>query len=145
MKVDASIVIEKPASEVWRLLRDFIGLTVWSNAVTGARITNKKAADQLGAIRELEIEGGSVFVETLVAMSDEQRTLTYNIVDGPIPVTDYLATMQVFSVTENDQSFVRWSAEFSTPDAHVEAMRDVVGEQICAGGLRALKAHMESD
>ena len=145
MKVSASIVIDKPASEVWSVIRDFIGLTAWSNAVVRARITNGKASDQLGAVRELEVEGGSLFVETLVAISDEQRFLTYDIVEGPIPVTNYLAKMQVLQVTETDQSYVCWAAEFDTPDDQVAAMKDVVGEQICAGGLRALKVHMESD
>jgi hypothetical protein len=145
MKVNASIVINKPASDVWLVLRNFIGLTTWSNAVTQARITNGKASDQIGAIRELEVEGGAVFTETLVAISDEQKCLTYDIVEGPIPVRDYLATMQVLPVTESDHSYVCWSAEFDTPDDQVTAMRGVVGEQICAAGLRALKAYMESD
>jgi hypothetical protein len=143
MKVFASTVINKPAQTVWTVLRDFVGLTAWSNAVTAAHISNAKASDQIGAIRHLEIVDGSVFTETLVALSDAQMYLKYDIVDGPIPVEHYIATMQVHPVTAGDASFVTWSAEFSTPDDQAAAMREVVGEQICAGGLLALKSSMK--
>ena len=144
MKVFASVVINTDASSVWAVMRDFIGLTAWSNVVTEARISNGKASDQVGAIRELTIGDGSVFVETLVSHSDHERSLSYDIVDGPLPVSDYIATMRVHPVTDGDLSFVSWSAEFDTSDDNVEAMRDVVGSQICASGLAALKAYCES-
>lgn len=143
MRVFASIVIDAPADKVWSVLRNFIGLTAWSQAVTAAYVTNDKAPDQVGAIRHLEIVDGSVFLETLVSLSDEAMTLKYDIVEGPIPVTDYVATMQVFQVTEGDMSYVTWGAEFGTPDDQVDLMREVVGGQICADGLKALKTYIE--
>ncbi|MFT4582381.1 MAG: hypothetical protein ACI915_001199 [Gammaproteobacteria bacterium] len=143
MKVFASIVIDKPAQMVWNVMRDFVGLTAWSNAVTSAQISNAKASDQIGAIRRLEIVDGSVFTETLLALSDVQMILKYDIVEGPIPVEEYIATMQVYPVTATDASYLTWSAEFLTPDDQTDAMREVVGEQICAGGLLALKSYME--
>ncbi len=143
MRVFASIVIDAPADKVWSVLRNFIGLTAWSQAVTAAYVTNDKGPDQVGAIRHLEIVDGSVFLETLVSLSDEAMTLKYDIVEGPIPVTDYVATMQVFQVTEGDMSYVTWGAEFGTPDDQVDLMREVVGGQICADGLKALKTYIE--
>jgi hypothetical protein len=144
VKVFASTVIATPAANVWAVLRNFIGLTVWSNAVTGARITNGKATDQVGAVRHLEIADGSAFVESLLALSDEEMFLKYDIVEGPIPVADYVAQMRVQPVTDGDLSYVTWSAEFSTPDAEADAMREIVGEQICAGGLTAMKSYFEA-
>jgi hypothetical protein len=144
MKVFASIIIDVRADQLWPVLRDFVGLTTWSNAVSAAHITNGKAPDQVGAIRHLDIVDGSVFVETLVALSDELMSLSYNIVEGPLPVTDYVATMRVYPVTASACSYVTWSAEFDTPESEAEAMREVVGEQICAGGLQAMKAFFES-
>ena len=143
MKVFESTIINAPADKVWAVMRDFVGLTVWSNAVTGAHITNGKAADQVGAIRHLDIVDGSVFIETLVALSDEEMWLKYDIVEGPIPVTDYVATMRLYPVTATDQTYATWSAEFDCPDDQRKAMQDIVGSQICAGGLQALKAYFE--
>ena len=144
MKVFASTVIDVPAEQVWSVLRNFIGLTAWSNAVTGAHITNDKAADQVGAIRHLDIVDGSVFIETLVSLSDEEMFLKYDIVDGPIPVTNYVATMRVYPITAGNQTYATWSAEFDCPESARDAMQDVVGGQICAGGLQALKAYFEN-
>ena len=145
MNVYASVVIVAPIKRVWAVLRDFVGLTVWSPAVTGARIVNGKASDQVGAVRHLDIVDGTVFVETLVALSDEEMFLKYDIVNGPIPVTNYMATMRLQPVTAENMTFASWSADFDTPDQHAEAMRLVVGEQICAGGLLALKTYFEGE
>lgn len=145
MKVFASIVIDAPAAKVWMVLRDFVGLTAWNDVVTGAHILNEKASDQVGAVRHLDIVDGSVYIETLVALSDEETYLRYDIVDGPIPVENYVATMRVRPVTEGNRTFVAWSAEFGTADQDTEAMRAFVGEQICAGGLRAMKRYFEGE
>ena len=143
MKVFESTVIEAPAAEVWPILRNFIGLTVWSNAVADAKIVNGKAADQVGAVRQLDIVDGTVFVETLITLSDSQMCLQYDIVEGPIPVTDYVATMQLVPVTAGDKTFATWSAVFDCPADQVQAMKEVVGGMICAGGLQALKGYFE--
>ena len=143
MKVFASTVIGAPVDWIWPILRDFVGLTVWSPAVTNAFITNDKASDQVGAIRHLDIVDGSVFIETLVALSDEEMFLKYDIVQGPIPVSNYVATMRIRPVTEGNLTYASWSAEFDVADKHAEAMREVVGGQICAGGLRGMKAYFE--
>ena len=143
MKVFESTIINAPPDKIWATLRDFVGLTVWSGAVTGAHITNGKAADQVGAIRHLDIVDGTVFIETLVAHSDKEMFLKYDIIDGPIPVTDYVATMRLYPVTASNQTYATWSAEFDCPDDQRSTMREVVGGQICAGGLQALKSYFE--
>ncbi|MGR8921903.1 MAG: SRPBCC family protein [Gammaproteobacteria bacterium] len=144
MEVFASTTIARPATDVWAVARDFVGLTAWSNVVAAAEIDNGRAADQVGAVRRLTLSGGDVFVETLVSLCDRTLSLSYDIVDGPLPVSDYLATIAVTPVTADDTSFVSWGAVFDTPPEHREAMREVVGAQICAGGLAALKAYLEA-
>lgn len=144
MEVYASTIIERPVDVVWQVMRDFVALTAWSNVVTGARIDNGRAVDQPGAIRRLTLDNGAVFVETLVALSDQARELSYDIVEGPLPVVDYLATMRAQPITAADWTFASWSARFDTsPDSRAE-MQDVVGGQICAGGLASLKAYLEN-
>lgn len=145
MKVYESAVIDAPVEVIWAMLRDFVGLTVWSSVVSDAKMINDKQSDQVGAIRHLDIVDGSVFVETLVALSDEETWLRYNIVEGPLPVTNYVATMRLRPVTDGNRTFVSWSAEFDTPDKHRDAMQKAVGGQICAGGLQAMKAYFEGD
>ncbi len=40
-------------------------------------------------------------------------------------------------------SYVTWGAEIDTPDDQVDLMQEVVGQQICADGLKALKTFIE--
>ncbi len=143
MNVYASTVINASIDDVWQVMRDFVGLTAWSPSVTKAFITNDKAADQVGAVRHLDISDGSVFIETLVELSDHDTYFKYDIVDGPLPVTNYIATMRLQPITDGNQTFASWSAAFSTPDQHREEMQHVVGTLICTGGLAGLKAYME--
>jgi len=145
MKVFASTVIDRHASEVWRVVRDFIGLTAWSNVVAEATMLDGAAADQVGGRRRLVLTDGAEFVETLTMLCDSTMRLGYDISLSPLPVENYLATMHVVPITVNDTSFVGWGAEFDCPDADAAAMRDVVGNQICTGGLSALKAHLETN
>ncbi len=145
MNVYESVTINAPIETIWQVMRDFVGLTVWSQAVTAAHIINDKAADQVGAIRHLDIVDGSVFIETLVALSDAETFLKYDIVEGPLPVSNYVATMRLQPITANNTTFASWSVIFETPDEHRAAMQDVVGKQICAGGLQGLKAYFEGE
>jgi hypothetical protein len=143
MNVFESIIIDRPANEIWAVLRDFIGLTAWSPVVTAARITNEMEPDTVGAVRHLDIADGSHFIEALESHSDDQMMLQYSIIEGPIPVTQYLSTMKLTPVTVGDQTFATWSAEFEVEEKHAESMRKVVGGGICRGGLKAMKAYFE--
>ena len=74
---------------------------------------------------------------------DEETFLKYDIVKGPLPVSNYVATMQLQPITDGNKTFASWSAEFDTPDDQRDAMKHVVGELICAGGLQGMKAYFE--
>jgi hypothetical protein len=143
MKVFASVVINSEAGRVWEILRDFVGLTTWSNVVSRAEITNGKLPDQPGAVRVLEVADGGQFVETLVSLSDQCRSLQYNIIESPLPVLNYVATMQVRPVSIGNLSFVTWQAEFEVSNDDADAMREIVGERICTDGLIALRDFCE--
>ncbi|MGB1883855.1 MAG: SRPBCC family protein [Gammaproteobacteria bacterium] len=143
MKVFASVVINSEADRVWEILRDFVGLTTWSNVVTRAEITNGKLSDQPGAVRVLEVADGGRFVETLISLSDQCRSLQYDIVESPLPVSNYVATMQVWPVSIGNLSFVTWQAEFDVSNDDADAMREIVGERICTDGLIALRDFCE--
>ena len=144
MNVFASTVIAKPVDQIWAVLRQFDALTQWSPVVTKALITNHKSSDQIGAIRHLVLADASEFFETLLSLSDEDHELQYDIINSPLPVSNYCATMRVYPITSTGETFATWSAQFDTSEANQDAMREVVGEQICTGGLAAMKSFFES-
>ena len=78
---------------------------------------------------------GMTIVERLVNRDEDARTITYAIVDGPVPVDSHEATIAV--VPAGDGSRVSWSVT-TEPDDAAAFMRDVY-----AGALKALKTKIE--
>ncbi|MAF09506.1 polyketide cyclase [Candidatus Poribacteria bacterium] len=121
-KTYQSIVIDKPAGDVWATVRDFHDVS-WANPVlTSCEAVGDKAGDQMGAKRVLN----DAFHETLVEISDLNRALRYSIDDGPAPVSkddlsDYVGALAVHEITEGGGSFVEWSSSWEgRDDAAVE-------------------------
>jgi hypothetical protein len=127
VKVVVSRIIDAPIAKVWVAVRDFGGVG-WMPAVK----EDKKQApiedgpsDRIGCIRQLFLEAG-VLREQLLSLSDEHRTFSYRIVDGPIPVVNYVAHFQLIEVTESHNTLIVWSAEFGVaapaPEADIIAL-----------------------
>ena len=75
-------------------------------------------------------------VEKLEAHDDEGMSQTYSIVDGPLPVANYMSTIRV--VPETDMSCrVKWKGNFEASGAPDEAAQKVV-RGIYTAGLSAL-------
>ncbi|GAA0273093.1 SRPBCC family protein [Cryptosporangium japonicum] len=112
-----STVFEHDAAAVWAVARDFNGLaTWWSEACSESHIEDGKAADQVGAVRSFQLGEGTIR-ERLLALSDLERTYSYEFVGTPpFPVTDYIATLRVTPVSDG-RSFLEYSAVFESDDA----------------------------
>src|ERR1700737_2901438 len=111
-KVYSSIVIPAPASAVWAVVRDFNGLPNWTKFVAESRIEQNASADKVGCIRNFRLNNGGRIRERLLALSDYEMSCTYSILESPLGVENYVATLRLIPVTDGDQTFVEWSAEF---------------------------------
>lgn len=67
----------------------------------------------IGAVRKLGM-GGMQIHERLEAFDPEARTLSYSIVEGPLPTENYLATVTL-SDAGNGKVRVQWGAKFDAP------------------------------
>jgi hypothetical protein len=139
-KVYASTVIPAPASEVWAVVRDFNGLPDWTKFVVESRIEHHKAADQIGCIRNFRLKDGGRIRERLLALSDYEMSCTYSILESPMGVENYVATLRLIPVTETDHAFAEWSAEFDAAPEREEALAADIGTNVFAAGLAALKS-----
>ncbi|CAB5285590.1 Polyketide cyclase / dehydrase and lipid transport [Burkholderia multivorans] len=111
-RVYYSKVIAAPADRVWPVIRDFGALPVWFPFVENCVLGDGAAADQVGAVRTNTVTGGNVIQEQLLELSDRDRRIVYSVISGDVPVIDYTATLTVHAVTEDNRSFVTWSADF---------------------------------
>jgi len=138
-KVYASIVIPAPAGAVWDVIRDFNALPKWTPFVAESRIEQNAAADKVGCIRNFRLKNGGRIRERLLALSDYEMSCTYSILESPMGVENYVATLRLIPVTDGDHSFAEWSAEFDAAPDREAALVDDIGRNVFAAGLSALK------
>lgn len=138
----ASTVIAVPAQDLWARVRDFNGLPQWHPAATDSHIEEGHANGTLGCVRNFALSDGSGRIrETLLAISDVDRSLTYNMLPGgPLPFVDYVSTIKLTPVTDTNQTFAAWTADFKAADGEDEKWKAFVANDVFLGGLRALEA-----
>src|ERR1700722_4592617 len=116
-KVYVSNVIPTAVGAVWAVVRNFNGLPDWTGFVAESRIEQNLPADKIGYIRNFTLKNGGRIRERLLALSDYEMSCAYSILESPMGVENYIATVRLSPITEGDQSFVEWSAEFdAAPD-----------------------------
>ena len=138
-RVYTSSVINASAARVWARVRDFNGLSNWHPAIAESRIENGEPADKVGCVRNFSLRNGDRLREQLLGLSDFDMFCTYSILDSPMPLTNYVATLRLTPITDHDRTFIEWSADFDcAPDKEAELVSNI-GGGVFQGGFDALK------
>ena len=134
LNVSMKTKINASADEVWKTISDFNGLPKFVPALAKSTVEGSG----VGAVRKLILkDGGPPIVERLESQDEAARTLSYSILDSPLPVGDYVAVMEVQSV-KGEQCELNWSATFNAKGASdAEAKKTIEG--IFSGGFDGLK------
>lgn len=140
VEVRRSTIIDAPIDEVWAVLRDFNGHDRWHPAVAQSRIEGGAPGDAVGAVRQFRLADGSVLREQLLSMSDRDRSFSYCILEAPIPLMGYVATVALKPVTDGDRTFWEWRSSFHPPDNRRRELTELVSDQIYAAGMEAIRA-----
>lgn len=141
-KVFVSSVIHAPADTVWQTVRDFNSLPEWHPGIRDSEIEGGRAGDSVGCVRSFHLEDGSHLREQLTALSDRERIMDYIILDSPLPVSNYAATLRVLPITDGNSSYVEWSAEFDVPADQAEETVKLVGDGVFQSGFDSLKEQL---
>jgi polyketide cyclase/dehydrase/lipid transport protein len=141
IKVYASSVIDASADAVWAHIRDFNGLPKWHPAIAESRIEGNWPSDRLGCVRNFSLADGGVIREQLLALSDYDYQYTYSILESPMGVQNYVATLKLTPVTDGNRTFAEWSAEFDAPPGQERKLADDIGQGVFQGGFSALKTY----
>ncbi|NQT92001.1 MAG: SRPBCC family protein [Lentisphaerae bacterium] len=131
-------VINAPVDTVWERIGNFHDLGWAPDVITKLDAVGDADGSTPGAKRVLN----DAFHETLLSVDGELKTFTYSIDDGPGPVSkdslvDYVGTVKLYAVTENDTTFIEWASTYSSPND------EAVGE-FCNPIYRALLASLKS-
>jgi len=141
MKVMRSVVLDAPINTVWAAVRRFDGVANWNPGVTKA-VLESGSATAVGTIRKLDIVDGSVFRETLLAHSDIEYFYTYDIIESPLPCSNYVACHRFVEITDGNRTLGIWQGEFDCNANDAEHLETVVGDQIYLGAQQALNHHL---
>src|SRR3954451_19635770 len=119
---------------VWALVRDFGGF------VTALGGSAELEGEGVGQTRTLQMGGGSPIVERLEELNDDEKRVRYAILQaGPLPVRDYVATMQL-SDPGNGATTLTWSSTFE-PNGVSEADAVTAVQRVYQGGFKGLHKH----
>lgn len=123
-KVSLSTTLPVSARMVREVIGGFNNLAKWHPAVAKSEETKEGTP----TIRSLTLHGGGAIVERLEGKDDEQRTYTYSILAGPLPVAGYKASLHVEDNPDGKSCTVEWSSAFEPSGAsEPEAVKVIRG------------------
>ena len=109
--VDSSVTMTSSMSPdaLWKKVGDFCGIASWHPAIEKCVLS----AD--GKQRTLSVKGGGTVVEALEKWDDANRTYSYTILSGPLPVANYHSTISVGADPEG--SALKWMGKYDAKGA----------------------------
>src|SRR5436309_8180564 len=123
-KVGLSTQLPVTARTVWDVIGGFNTLARWHPGVAKSEESKEGAA----TIRRLTLHGGGTIVERLESKDDKERTYTYSVLSGPLPVAGYTARLRVEENKDGKSCTVEWSSEFEPSGApESEAVKVIRG------------------
>jgi len=141
IRVYVSSVIDAAPDNVWSRIRDFNALPLWHPGIADSRIENNEPSDRVGCIRHFHTRDGGMIRERLLALSDYEYSQTYEILESPMGVAQYVATLKLTPVTDGQRCFAEWSAEFECAEGRERELTELIGGGVFQGGFDALKRH----
>jgi hypothetical protein len=138
-KVYISSVINASAGQVWGVVRDFNGLPAWTPFVADSRIEQSQPADKIGCVRNFTLKDGGRIRERLLALSDYDFTMVYSILESPMGVENYIATLKLIPITDGDRCFAEWSAEFDCATGREQELIGHIGRNVFLAAFQSLK------
>jgi hypothetical protein len=108
--VTETVDLSAPPAKTWDTIKDFKGWQAWHPAFADTVITKGEGNTQ-GSVRELTTKDGAKFVEELVKHDAVSRTYQYRIIESPLPITDYVSTLEVKGGYHGGSTVV-WSSHF---------------------------------
>ena len=144
VRVYVSSVIDTDADAVWQRIRDFNALPQWHPGIADSRIENGDSSDRVGCIRHFHTRDGGMIRERLLALSDYDYSCVYEILESPMGVENYVATLKLTPITDGGRTFAEWSAEFDCEEQRERELSELIGGQVFQGGFDALKKHFRT-
>lgn len=149
LTVEEKIEINAPTKAVWFKLHNFGDMGAWHPAVRKTEIVEGEL-HKPGVVRVLTLQDGGTIREKLLGYKFKDKTFEYSIIEGVLPVSDYVSTVTVNEANDG-KSVVVWKGSFKRKDisdkpaagqGDEDAVKTITG--VYKGGLENLKKVSES-
>lgn len=140
-RVFVSSVIGGPADQVWTRIRDFNGLPSWHPSIRESQIEGGEPSDKVGCVRDFYLQNGDRIRERLLGLSDYDMFCTYSILESPMPLENYVATIRLTPITDGERTFAEWTAEFDCAAENEADLVNGIGGDVFQTGFDSLKRH----
>lgn len=119
-KIHVSAEVPAPIESVWEYVRDFNSLPKWFPGVIDSHIEAGTPANQAGCVRNFGLEGGARIREQLIELSDSKHLCHYKMIECPLPIQNYVATVRLSS--NGNGTLCELSSQFDAPPAQEQEM-----------------------
>lgn len=139
--IDVRVLGAVPAApdRVWQLIGDFCSIDDWHPAITECVLEDKGPS---GVFRTLTLGDGATILERLTAQPDDERSYSYAILESPLPIANYKATLTVRRGTDAGRSILEWTSTFDANGVSDEEAASLIDGVYRAGfdNVKALTA-----
>jgi hypothetical protein len=111
-KVQVIATIPASPQAIWDMVGDFGAIAKWHPAIAECHAEGTGP----GALRRLTLVNGTTLAERLEEFNDGERYYSYSLVEGPLPVRDYYATLHVRAAYDAPSSTIEWTGAFTARD-----------------------------
>lgn len=122
--------IDHPAEKVWALIGEYGHLDKWHPAVVKLELSGDGGN---GIYRLLTLPDGATLKEKLHSYSLDDMSYSYSIVEGPLPVKNYVSKISVRPGDNPGQSVIEWSSSFDPAGVEEAEAQKIVGGIYTAG------------
>ena len=123
LKVEEKVVLNASSKAVWALVGGFKALDRWHPDIAESMLigTGKEAGD----IRILTLNNNDTIVERLDSYDENSMILQYRILESPLPIENYLASITVISIDENLAEVI-WKSSFNAVSVSEDEVKQII-------------------
>lgn len=127
------VVLAAPASKVWSLVGAPSSIADWHPAIVSSPTDANR--------RTCTFPDGNKIVEAISAHDDAKMKYTYAIIEGAVPMRDYVATIEVIAMDDRSCK-LQWSGTFEPLGPEAEVCAFVAG--VYEAGLDSVRAKLSA-
>ena len=123
LNVEEKAVIHVQAKAIWTLIGGFKAIDRWHPDVEVTTLLG--SGKEKGDIRVLTLENNLKIVEILELYDENAMTLQYRILESPLPITNYHASLTVKNIDDKMAEII-WKSSFDPVDVRDDEVKKII-------------------